>query len=141
MTEDTQKPAEDPILSLIRSIGGVSPALGPSLAAFLGGAVLLLDDAADFGKLGDERRPHRQVTKNMPSLFPDFQLPPPTPHHWLLGAVLMIGGVAGLGLSLVDLLASDPKRARGMLEKVKELEIARKALPPGELEKLLAVKG
>lgn len=96
-----------------------------------------MDDAADFGKLGDERRPHPQVLKNMPSLFPDLQLPPLTPHHWLLGAVLMVGGVAGLGVSLLDLMASDPKVAKAVLEAAKELEIARKALPPEALEKLL----
>jgi hypothetical protein len=62
----------------------------------------------------------------------------PVPHHWLYGVLLMLGGIAGLGVSLVNLLASDPKVAKEMLGRLRELEIARKALPPGELEKLLA---
>jgi hypothetical protein len=129
------------ISEVFKVLGGISPILGPSLAAFIGGAALLLDDAADFGKLGDERRPHEEHSSGkMPSIIPDLKLPPPTPHHWLLGAILMCGGVAGLGMSLLDLLASDPKKAKEMLGKLKELEIARKALPPEELAKVLSVR-
>lgn len=60
--------------------------------AFFTGVALLLDDAKDFGKMGDERDP-------------------PLPHHWLYGALMMIGGTAGMGFSLLRLLQSSPPPA------------------------------
>jgi hypothetical protein len=47
-----------------------------SLGTIATGAALLLDDAKDFGKDGSERNP-------------------PMPHHWLIGALTLIGGVVG----------------------------------------------
>jgi hypothetical protein len=65
-------------------------ALALSLAAVAAGAALMLDDYKDFGKDGSERDP-------------------PMPHHWLWGALTLIGGVAGACASGAALLRRLPK--------------------------------
>lgn len=112
--------AEDPTADLIKAFSESSLTLAPSLAAFLGGAGLLLDDAHDFGKLDS----------------PDH----PSPlHHWMWGALLMIGGVAGLGVSLLELLAANPEAAEELRKKIQETRIAKKALPLELLQRLGSV--
>jgi hypothetical protein len=61
-----------------------------SIGTILGGAVLLLDDVKDFGKIGTERNP-------------------PMPHHYMYGALMVIGGVAGICASGLALLKKLPK--------------------------------
>lgn len=92
--------------------------LGASLASFFGGVALLLDDVKDFGKFGEERNP-------------------PIPHHWIYGVILMCGGLVGLGLSMMNLITSDPKVAEALRNRAEELRIARKTLPPEMFEKLV----
>lgn len=75
-----------------RLLDGLTSPEGGLLAsggAFFTGVALLLDDAKDFGKLGDERDP-------------------PLPHHWLIGALVMMGGAAGMGFSLLRLMQENP---------------------------------
>jgi hypothetical protein len=79
--------------------------LALSLAAVAAGAALMLDDYKDFGKDGSERDP-------------------PMPHHWLLGALTLLGGVAGACASGAALLKRLPKPRRESAEK----------LPPSLLE-------
>jgi len=75
---------------LLKALVKRSPALAGSAVALAAGIGLLVDDAHDFGKLGEE--------PDHPSPF----------HHWLWGVLLMLGGVAGLGFALLDLLGSTP---------------------------------
>lgn len=110
--------AEDPVLEAMKQLGEISPTLVSSLGAFFGGALLLLDDYKDFGKMGDERDP-------------------PVPHHWLWGVLAMVGGVAGINLSLLNLLSSTPELAEKIREKIEEERLVKKALPPDYLEKVL----
>jgi len=61
--------------------------LAGSLMSLFAGVAFLLDDAQDFGKMGDDRG---------------------YPHHWLIGVLAMLGGLAGLGFSLLNLLSKTP---------------------------------
>ena len=63
-------------------LGGLAGGMG----AFILGAALLVDDYNDFGKDGSERDP-------------------PSPHHWLAGAIIMMAGVAATCASGLKLLA------------------------------------
>lgn len=116
-SEEVPEAPEDPIANLMKSIGEISPTLGPSLAAFFGGIALLLDDAHDFGKFGDERDP-------------------PMPHHWLWGCLLMMGGTIGLGMSMLNFLAANPEAAEGLRKKIEEAAMAKRVLSPEALEEL-----
>jgi hypothetical protein len=60
-----------------------------SIGTILGGAALLLDDVKDFGKIGTERNP-------------------PMPHHYIYGALMILGGVAGACFSGLSLLRRLP---------------------------------
>jgi hypothetical protein len=86
-----------------------------SLGAIAAGSAMLLDDAKDFGKDGSERSPAM-------------------PHHWLVGALTLIGGVAGActaGLALLKKVGPPPRRVE-----VPE-SFLRQAIPVDEaLEKL-----
>lgn len=75
-----------------------------SLGAIAAGAALMLDDAKDFGKDGTDRDP-------------------PMPHHWLVGALTLIGGVAGACTSSLALLKKLPPKPK-----------AEEKLPPSLLE-------
>lgn len=70
--------------------------LAASVGTIALGVALALDDAKDFGKLGDERDP-------------------PVPHHWEYGILMLLGGIAGLGLSILDLLSKQPPLKRAPL--------------------------
>lgn len=86
---------------LMEGLGSPLTGLIASTGALLTGVGLLADDAADFGKLGHERDP-------------------PLPHHWIYGVLIMMGGAAGMGFSLLRLLQSTPppaaKLPRSLLE-------------------------
>ena len=114
----SEEVVEDPAANLMKLIGEMSPSVGASLAAFFGGAGLLLDDAHDFAKFDTPDHPNPL-------------------HHWLWGVLLMLGGVAGLGVSILNLLASNPEAARQLRERIEEARYAKKALPPDVLEKLM----
>ena len=60
--------------------------LAAGLGVFATGAALLIDDYKDFGLDGTERDP-------------------PYPHHWLVGAILMIAGIGLTGASAVQILS------------------------------------
>jgi len=94
-----------------------SPALAASGAAFLAGIGLLLDDAHDFGKLD---------TPNHPSPL----------HHWIWGILLMLGGAAGLGASLLDLLSKTPPLSPRVLEERLPPSWVEEGLSPSELKKI-----
>jgi hypothetical protein len=67
--------------------------LASSVAAIAAGAGLMLDDYRDFGE------PMCEGCEAMDS---------PHPHHWLLGALAFLGGVAGVcasGLAILKRLA------------------------------------
>jgi hypothetical protein len=104
---------------LAKALSPVAVPVGASLAAFITGTALLLDDARDFGKLGNERNP-------------------PLPHHYLYGLVLMFGGMFGIGLSLMSLIASDPKVVEALRAREEELRIARRILPPEVFNQMVA---
>lgn len=89
MSDKLNKPWDE-FNKFMKKLGEKSPALAASGAAFLGGIALLADDWHDFGKLGGD--------KDHPGPF----------HHWLWGTLLMIGGTAALGASLLDLLRNIP---------------------------------
>lgn len=118
LVKSVDSSTEDPVAGLIKTFSGTSPTLVPSLAAFAGGIGMILDDYKDFAK------------------FDSLDHPSPF-HHWLWGALLMIGGVAGLGVSLLNLLATNPKAAEELREKIQEAQMAKKALPQEALEKIL----
>jgi hypothetical protein len=79
-----------------------------SLGAIAAGATMLLDDAKDFGKDGTERDP-------------------PMPHHWLWGALTLIGGVVGACTSGLALLKKLPVNRGAKLQGIEPL-------PPSTLE-------
>lgn len=70
-----------PVASLLTS-GGL----------FFTGVGLLLDDAKDFGKLSSTF-----ISKD-----------PPLPHHWLIGTLIMMGGIAGMGFNILRLVQENP---------------------------------
>ncbi|MCR6691534.1 MAG: hypothetical protein MRT15_04015 [archaeon YNP-LCB-003-016] len=73
---------------LIANSSGEIAGLIGSIIAIATGAGLMLDDYKDFGLDGTERDP-------------------PMPHHWLLGSIVLIGGVMGAcasGLSILKKL-------------------------------------
>ena len=90
--EETSPKLED-VSRLLDGITSPEASVLASSGAFFTGVALLLDDAKDFGKLGDERDP-------------------PLPHHWLVGALVMIGGAAGMGFSLLRLMQENPPPLR-----------------------------
>ena len=107
---------------VLEALNAVGVPMGVSLTSFATGAALLLDDAKDFGK---------------------FEHPPgdpnPTPfHHWLWGTLIMSGGLVGMGLSLMNLIMSDPRVAEGLRSRAEELRIARQALPPEVFERMVS---
>jgi hypothetical protein len=80
--------------------------------AFLSGIGLLLDDAHDFGKMGEDRG---------------------YPHHWFIGVLAMLGGLAGLGFALLDLLSKTPPATPIKLPPPSLLE---QGATPEEIERL-----
>lgn len=74
---------------LMKTLAEQGPALAGSATALLTGIVLLADDAHDFAKLD---------TPDHPSPL----------HHWIWGVLLLLGGAAGLGFALLNLLSSTP---------------------------------
>lgn len=134
MSENKQQPSKDELdeglqkteapPSLIDLLASIDPnlvGLAGSLTAFAAGAALLLDDATDLGKFD---------TPDHPSPF----------HHWIYGALLMVGGVAGMGVTTLNLLASNPDAVKHMRDQMQEAHFIRKAVPPEALEKLLREK-
>lgn len=60
------------------------PAFAAGVGALIAGVAMLMDDFKDIGKTGAERNP-------------------PVPHHWMYGIIAIVGGVAGVGLTVLDL--------------------------------------
>jgi len=87
-----------------------------SIGAILLGGILLLDDYKDFGKDGSERDPAM-------------------PHHWLWGALTLIGGVAGACTSGLALLKKMPIPQKP-LQRAPE-SFLKQAVPLDELQKKL----
>jgi hypothetical protein len=110
---------------VLEALGAVGLPVGASLLSFATGAALLLDDAKDFGELVST------------GLIPLVGTNDPHPHHWILGLLLMCGGLLGIGLSLMSLVTSDPKVVEELRNRAEELRIARKTLPPNMLEAFL----
>jgi hypothetical protein len=98
-SERSEPGAEDPlakqVAEVLRLIQDRSPVLAGALSALGLGAYLMLDDAKDFGRL--DRL-----------------------HHWQYGAALLLGGVAGVGFGVLDMLSKNPPRRprmpKGLLE-------------------------
>jgi hypothetical protein len=90
-----------------------------SLGAIAAGAAMLLDDAKDFGKDGTERDP-------------------PMPHHWLWGALTLIGGVAGACTSSLTLLKklSPPQKPVEMLPE----SFLKQSVPVEKVQEKLRIK-
>jgi hypothetical protein len=65
------------------------------LGAIMGGAAMLLDDVKDFGK------PVCEGCKAIPNT--------PHPHHWLLGSLTLLSGIAATCASGLALLKKLPK--------------------------------
>lgn len=59
---------------------------------YVAGATLFLDDAKDFGSL---------VCNGCPVIGE------PHPHHWLVGAILMIAGIGITGVSALQILSKN----------------------------------
>jgi len=69
-----------------------------SIGSFVAGIALMLDDVDDFGEIICEGC----------EVIPDA----PHPHHGFIGALLMLGGIAGMGFSMLDILAKTAKNQR-----------------------------
>jgi hypothetical protein len=93
MAEESKVNGQIPkwLQDLIASSGGEIAGLIGSIGAMALGAALLVDDYRDFGLDGTERDP-------------------PMPHHWLWGALVLVGGVAGACASGLALLKRGSER-------------------------------
>ena len=85
-------PGSEDVSRLLDELASPVAGVLVSSGAFFTGVALLLDDAKDFGKLSSTF-----ISKD-----------PPLPHHWLIGTLIMMGGIAGMGFSLLRLMQENP---------------------------------
>lgn len=114
--KEREAPASVNIDHLLRGISSPESGMMASAASFLAGVGLLVDDAKDFGEIVSIWSP-----KDMPL--------PPHPHHWLIGVIAMMGGIAGIGFNLLRLLSMSPP------PKVKMPPSLLEGLPPELVER------
>jgi H+/Cl- antiporter ClcA len=75
-----EKPKQKPDVEKLLAENAELTGLAASLGAMATGAALMVDDYADFGKDGTERDP-------------------PIPHHYMYGAIMLLGGLFGVCMS------------------------------------------
>jgi len=88
-----------------------------SLGGFILACALLADDYKDFG---------------------DFSTPnhPNPVHHWQIAVPILLGSLAGLGASLLDLLSKTPPPSPRVLEEKLPPSLVEEGLSPNELKKI-----
>ena len=95
MNQGETSPGSEDVSRLLDGLASPEAGLLASGGAFFTGVALLLDDAKDFGKLGDEKDQTNRPIANVP-------------HHWLYGVLVMMGGAAGMGFSILRLMQENP---------------------------------
>jgi len=95
---------------LIERVRVENPALFASIAGFLAGCQLMLDDVKDYGQFS---------TPEHPSPF----------HHWIWGALLMLISTGGLGFAMLDIMSKLPPPSKrppqGLIEQGIPLDFVR----------------
>lgn len=92
----------EPIFPLTDPVQRFTAMLMPGIGLFAVGAFLMVDDAHDFGLFESTYPPRVDISWIAPASMTGPHSP--WPHHWLIGLLLMVIGIALMALALAYLI-------------------------------------
>jgi hypothetical protein len=107
-----------PFEGILKAIGDKNPGLAGGIAGYIAGSMLMLDDAKDLGKFS---------TKDHPDPL----------HHWMWGALLMMGSMGTIFYSLADMISKLPPPPKDWSSRSKmPIGLLEQGFPLEQVEKL-----